>query len=289
MVINIKNIVKNILPYGLVEKYRFLNLQKSRENEFRKQVGNDYQEVLNKNIIFKNKHKSERCFILGTGPSINNQNISLLKNKNCIFLSQFYFHKDYKNINPKYHLFSGVNLHSNIPKDKAIDWYKQVDAEIPLSTVLFMNFLDKKFVEKNNLLKKHKVYYFAFNQDLLDVFKLGIDASKFLYGASGIPILAIQIALFMGFKEIYLLGIDFNGIDHFYESQKSIVDVYGKKPVDSKKIAIYKEESYRAVIRLLDQFRTIDNYAKLVNCKIINASNYSELDIFERIKFESLF
>ncbi|MFH1461692.1 MAG: hypothetical protein ABIF12_01980 [bacterium] len=294
MIFRFKKVLKNILPYGLVKLYRFFYRQLYAKKKFKSMVGKDYQFILDKNKIFKDFHKNERCFIVGTGPSITNQDMMLLKGENSIFLSQFYLHDQYEYINPKYHLISGVAIHSDISYQTGLNWYKQIEEGISTDTILFINYLDRDFIIKNSLLKKHKIYYFAFQKLLQDIFNLGINASDLLYGVDGIPIMGIQIALYMGFKEIYLLGIDFSinkktGKTHFYELDRSLIDGYGVDPKNVEECAKYKQESYRAVAKLLDQFEIIDRYAKSIDCKIKNATNYSELSVFERVKFENLF
>ena len=278
----------------MVEGYKFINRQIYIKNKFKKIVGNDYKAVLSKNKIFKDIHKNERCFIVGTGPSINNQDMTLLKGENCIFLSQFYFHDEYKNIQPKYHLISGIAIHSDISYKVGINWYRQIEKNISKDTILFINYLDRAFIVKNSLLKNHKVYYLAFQKLLHDISNFGIDMTKFLYSAQGIPIMAIQLSLYMGYKEIYLVGLDHcydkkTGASHFYENGKSIVDVTALKKAEILVDGNYVEESYRSFVFLLDQHKIINNYAKNIGFKIFNATDGGVLEVYPRIKFNSLF
>ena len=60
-------------------------------------------EILNKNIKFKNIHTGERCFILGSGPSIVKQNLKKLQGETVITQNHFHIHEDIKIIHPMYH------------------------------------------------------------------------------------------------------------------------------------------------------------------------------------------
>ena len=56
------------------------------------------------NDRFKNKHSNDRCFIVGTGPSIKNQDLKLLENETVIGVSGLFQHKDIHIINPRYYV-----------------------------------------------------------------------------------------------------------------------------------------------------------------------------------------
>src|SRR4051794_33939841 len=101
----IRKIIKNILPYGVVQL-----IIKTNKNSLY-QDGQSITAMLDKlakNIEIKDKEFQKRCFILGTGPSINNQNVNYIKDEVTICLNMSYLHKDYLAIKPNYHIFSGL-------------------------------------------------------------------------------------------------------------------------------------------------------------------------------------
>jgi len=63
---------------------------------------------LSKKLIvqLKDKHLGERCFILATGPSIQEQDLTVLEGELCIAVSHFFLHKDIKRISPRYHVLA---------------------------------------------------------------------------------------------------------------------------------------------------------------------------------------
>ena len=86
----------------------------------------------------------------------------------------------------------------------------------------------------------------------------------------------IQFAVYMGIKEIYLLGIDFSGYGnqgatygHFYE----------EKAPDG--ICFYKQN--------LLAYQSAKKYADAHGIKIYNATRGGNLEVFERVDFDSLF
>ena len=59
--------------------------------------------VLRENIKYKDVHKGERCFILGSGHSILKQDLTKLRGEIVITQNHFHVHPDIDVIQPKYH------------------------------------------------------------------------------------------------------------------------------------------------------------------------------------------
>lgn len=292
----LKKLIKGITPYGIVECSKFLRRDYKFSDLYLRYRAHDLLAILDKNKIFKNKHKNKRCFILGTGPSINKIDMNKLKNDKCIFLSQFYLHNSYKYVNSEYHLFSGMSPHfsGKGSSEPWINFFKQIEQQISTSTNLFMNYLDRDFIIENNFFTNHNVYYLYFKKSLNSPFAGKIDASKALYEAGGVPVMAIQLAIYMGFSEIYLLGIDCTwdsgtSNNHCYNHNDSVVDHLGYSREDIMANLSYIEREYRQFLGFLDQLRALDGFAKRAGCKIYNAAPGGKLDVFERIDFNSLF
>ena len=85
----LKNNIKQFTPP------LFLNYVKDFRNycDFLK-----HSSLIKTNIILKNKHKGERCFILGSSPSIKDEDLKPLKNEIVFALNNFYVHDDFYEI-----------------------------------------------------------------------------------------------------------------------------------------------------------------------------------------------
>ena len=95
----------------------------------------------------------------------------------------------------------------------------------------------------------------------------------------------MQIAVYMGIKDIYLLGCDFNyshGIDisgRYFEN-RNVVDHFDKAgQVDSTPNLQYNYRAYLAA----------EKYARSHGFRIYNATRGGKLDVYERVDFDSLF
>ena len=168
---------------------------------------------------FENKHYGERCFILGNGPSLLNENLSLLKNEKI-----FICNKGYKALD------IGLISHYDYFVLTDVRVYKQDYEEIQ-TKVSSPRFYSSLISEQNEYVNGPKEDYVSIlrfdKKDKRDKRKMGIIRNimptKFSDGwgkTRTVVFDAALVAFFMGFKEIYLLGTDlsFDNITntHFY-------------------------------------------------------------------------
>ena len=101
------------------------------------------------------------------------------------------------------------------------------------------------------------------------------------YDGSTVVYVCIQLAVYLGFKEIYLLGVDFNytayGKNHFTEQVEPYEQFDGMNGQNR-----LLNLSYKA-------FQKAREYASNHGIKIYNASRRTCLDVFEQVNFDSLF
>ena len=124
------------------------------------------------------------------------------------------------------------------------------------------------------------------------------DASERLYFAGSITYYMIQLAVYMGFSEIYLLGIDFTfsnerhldgSITHNeVQNHFDLADRENKKL--SKSIANMVGVDYLAdTDEQLCGYRAARKYADEHGIHIYNATRGGKLEVFDRVDFDSLF
>ena len=231
-------------------------------------------------MVKKNLHKDKRCFIVGTGSSLDNIDLSLLKNEITIGINLILLKEDFvpnylcvadtqvlknhygsvfsdKMDNGMYVLGNGCEItgrgnctdgHGSTCKGVHIDSkYKNIyTLKHWEKSGIFIDHIDD---ERTKLLKTDEYY---------------MDTEEFKrftsYGGSTIDNLAIPLAVYLGFKEIYLLGCD-GGWNHFYDSQQK----------DGKREWI----NYKHVKKELDLLGI-----SLVNCDNSNA--------FKELKYKDL-
>lgn len=287
----INKYIRAILPHGLIW------LMQKNEPYRNHKLPRDIKSVLSANKKKFNIHKGERCFIAGTGASINSQNLLPLKDEIVISLSKFYYHKDYENIKPKYQIHSGFCLHPDVDYKTAIASWDEMNEKV-LSEIIFLNYGDREFITTNKLLSKinNRVRYYYSNKTVTNEGITSIDMSHGIYHFPCISILGIQIAIYLGFKEIYLLGLDHDWIlkmfeklpPHFYDESLDPLSSEGQSHWDIP-INTDFNETINSYHEMWYYYNSIKKYAKDNDISIINCTNGGLLDVFPRMKFENLF
>lgn len=256
-----------------------------------KEISIGINEILKENESLKNIHQGKRCFIVGAGSSIKKQNLKLLKNEITFGLNEFFLHPDYKEIKPKYLIFSGFGIH-NVPVEKQLLWYKNYEDKIAGISTPIINVCDHNFISKNKLLSKIDKKFIQYESNLETLSGNGIDATKSLYACQGVGAMAIQVAMYMGFKEIILLGFDHDWLlrmfdnkpTHFYDHNNSII-YKGHSEVKGMSV-LYQLDS---LSKLFMNYTYLKNYADDTTITVANATEGGMLDVFPLVKYESLF
>jgi len=181
------NIIQNFIYYG-----KYLKIKK----------------YLRKNEVLRNKHKGERCFIVLNGPSLNNYDLSKISDEFVFCTNYFYQSEQVNIIKPNYYCISDNGFFHKKTKEHL----EELMIKIPHSDFIFnIGYLDK-FQIKDNI-------FLTYAKQMPNLLGVCNDLSTMSSGFISVSLFAINAAIFMGFKEIYLLGYDFEpGIfKHFYQ------------------------------------------------------------------------
>jgi hypothetical protein len=194
-------------------------------------------------------------------------------------------------ISPRYHLTTGLAPHPNISIEQGNQWFRQIDEKLG-DSVLLLNYLDRRFVDERGFFRSRQVHYLHSGARWENLPRSGITATRLLYPYQCVSVLAIQVALYMGFRRVYLVGLDHDWLlrlaqrssTHFYRPQDSALERAGLdewRGVDwSGTLASY------AV--LWDQYARLKDFAVKRGVQILNATAGGLLDVFERVEYPSV-
>jgi len=277
-----KQWIKSILPPILLNKILLIKTI-FRNINYNKTIDKKYNNRL------KNIHLKDRCFIIGTGPSIKKQDLKLLKDEIVIGVSGLFQHQDIDIINPHYYVLPPVfRGHGHLyDEDNFISWFYNMDKSLNNDTVMVLDIGDKKYIEKHELFKNKKIIwknYILWNQDR-KINTIDILSMPSIWSVSES---AIQIAIYLGFKEIYILGFDHSWYDDIWEH---FTDDY-MKDFEEYKLNECKEwvDSEHEMIRhakIFNKYKKL--YALKQNIYNANANQNSYVDTFPKVKYEDLF
>jgi len=146
----------------------------------------------------RNRHAGERCFIIGSGPSINRMDLSMLRQEKTFGFNAFFLIADRVGFLPTYYLVEDpLPAEDNAAEINALEGTTKI---LPWDLRYCLRPDDRTIY----------VHFDRFYADSPDPAfpRMTPDASRVVFWGGTVAYMAIQLADFMDFEEIYLLGID---------------------------------------------------------------------------------
>lgn len=268
---NIKTIIKShkflysFILLGRKIKYYWLLQFNFKINRWMRNSGffkcKEYQKLKE----YKNKHLGDRCFIIATGPSLRIEDLEKLRYETTIGMNSVSLIED-TSWKPTYYGIQDVFVYKKLKDSiKRLSNY---------TTIFIPDTIAKRELVGNNIIRfpidamNHLIAPNEHNTKFSD------DCYDVVYDGYTITYTLLQIATYMGFKEIYLLGADTgyaaNGPQHFIET--GIIDPNFKIAGE----------------RMIYSYNVAKDYADKHGVKIYNATRGGYLELFERVNFDSL-
>lgn len=228
---------------------------------------------------FHNIHKGERCFIVGTGPSLQLSDVDRLKDEYTFGVNSCLTMYDKTDWRATY--YGIVDSHT-----VEIMGEKLNSKEIP---VFFYTDYDAVYEGENGI---------AFPKDdsenmMLETFwkrlfpkmipdtRFSDDITKVVYTGKSVVYAMLQFAAYMGFSEIYLIGVDCNYAQpQMYSENVTYIDF--KRKWDQARLQKQGNQ-------MLPQYEVARRYADAHGIKIYNATRGGQLEAFERIDLDKFF
>ena len=213
---------------------------------------------------YKDLHLGERCFIVATGPSLTLDDVEKLKGEYTFSMNSIIQLFPKNEWRPTYYAIQDFFVFKDIQDELCkmeLDNVFYADLVKKYGTVLDewiplpVDYLDHLTA------KDFKKYNTSFSEDCSDC----------VYEGYNIVYTILQLAVYMGFKEIYLLGADCNyqgPIKHFEGKD------YGLEVTDNP------------TARILFSYEAAKRYCDKHGIKIYNATRGGMLEIFPRVDLD---
>lgn len=216
---------------------------------------------------FRDIHRGKRCFLIGNGPSLLYSDLEKLrKNKEISFgVNRIYQSFDKTEWRPDYYIIvDSIVMEQDFQKIKNYDF-----------PVVFIgdNYSEIHEISHDNY------FYFSRKANRYLEGCFSEDITNYVYGGSTVIFDAMQIAVYMGFSEIILLGVDMTDtkigekIPHFYDS-----DAESEKDLAKGNI-----------LNALKAFSIAKHAAQKRGIRIQNATRGGNVEVLERVDFDHLF
>ena len=271
-----------LLPHG-VHKLREVWLAQTdlKKQIARKQV---VEKLIRNNERLASINSGKRCFILGNGPSVKDIDLTQLKGELIFSVSNGYLHNGFSDICPKYHCVPQVT-YGRMTEHDVVEWFKEMHDNIGLAE-LFLNESEAELVERYGLFQGRTINYVA----LLENFDAWqgrevINISKPIPRCQSVPVMALMIAMYMGVKEIILLGVDHSELKTRRYGYPFMLKVQHGKDMSvghDDRVVNTMHDDLQSYARLWREYRVLRQISNENSIQIINANNTSELDEFPR-------
>lgn len=204
-------------------------------------------------------------FIILNGPSLKNQELKTLKGKNLMFVNRGFMHPDYKELQPKYHVFVDSKLRDG---QWPLEWLDEIFNLSPNTKIIMP--IEWYTHPRFKLYKNDERVFWMFWQ--VPFFVLGVSGGCFSY------------AIYQKFKNIFFTGFDATSCAHdMLQSANS--HFYGVDPelkeMTSKQHAM---AMFSTSLHFIDINR-LGEYCKRNKINIYNLTDGGLLDMFPRRAF----
>ena len=228
----------------------------------------------------KNIHYGERCFILGNGPSLLKHDLSLLKNEITFGVNAIFLGFEDMNFKPTYYV-----IEDRFPAEDNRNEINSISDIIKIFPEDLRYCLKK---DQNTININFSRYYAKWGDSNFPKFSKNIQ--KVAYWGGTVTYLNFQLAFYMGFSDVFLIGMDMN----YQISDKVIGNIINATVEDENHFhPKYFGPGKRWHPPEMDRMFGCYEYAKQVyeesNRNIFNASIGGSLDVFERVDYLSLF
>lgn len=225
----------------------------------------------------KNKHQGKRAFILGNGPSLNIDDINSIKDEITFAANKIFLAFAETQWRPTYYCVEdNLVLLQNFEK---INNYKESIKLFPNSLLRLKPPIDSSI-------------YFNFHEQAFypNFPKISNDPFKGLYWGSTIVFTMIQLAIFMGVKEIYLIGVDFNFT--IPENSKNNLQELTYNNENNHFHKEYRQPGERWNVPNLHMqqksFESIKLFCESNDIKIYNLSRETNLEVFNKANLDNI-
>ena len=223
---------------------------------------------------FRDMHLGERCFIIANGPSLRMVDLEILHKNNAVCFGVNYIFKAFTQTNwrPTYYMLEDTSGLRNIGS--------RVDAMAEYCKAIFINDICQARGIGDDKVKKYywHIYYDRFDKEgEYPAFSNDFACGGF-WGKTVIYEGCLQLAAYMGFSRIYLLGADCT----FDEQADRTYHFYHENGNPDQVSRLQLDEMFRA-------YESARRYADAHGIRIYNATRGGNLEVFERVDFDSLF
>ena len=225
----------------------------------------------------------KRCFLIGNGPSLNKTDLNLLKGEVTFAVNGFFLKSEDLNWTPTFYV---VEDHL-VAEDRAKQ-IQQFKGPIKFFPAYLAYCLPG---QEDTIFYNHRP-----RKSFPNGFDFSLQADEVTFTGCTVIYSAMQLAAYLGFEEIYLIGVD---ADYEIPKNTKISHEYGTSVLDMKTDdpnhfhPDYFGKGFRwhdpQLNKMLQAYEEAYKVCKSVGIQIMNATVGGKLEVFPRVDFNALF
>ena len=228
----------------------------------------------------------KRIFLVGNGPSLNDMNLDLLENEDTMAMNRIDLLFPKTKWRPTYYIFCSSNCEHGEWGDKWSRSILNVSREEKTTPIIWSRF--KNSIERNGggTLPEKTLWLNSMSENQIGTDEqFSTDAFKRLDKSGTTMNVALQLAYYMNYEEVYIIGCDSNWVTAKETMKTEDGDINHFHPDYHAFIGDGNHEFWRMNTTHL----TASKYYKQAGRKIWNAGYNSAINAWEKKNFDELF
>jgi hypothetical protein len=231
-------------------------------------------------LSLRGKHMGQRAFVIGNGPSVNQCDLGLLKPEITFGVNAIYLNRERMGFDPTYYVVED----EFVAEDRA-DEINQLNGPVKF----FGNYLSYCMQRQPNVVWLNlRMNY----EDYPGFPHFSRNAARMVWVGGTVTYVCLQLAYYMGFAEVYLIGFD-----HSYRIPSDVriegTSILSESNDPNHFSSAYFGKGYRwhdpMVQRMEKAFRRAKDIYEANGRRILNATVGGKLEVFERVDYAHLF
>lgn len=237
----------------------------------------DGDQSLQRNKSLKKIYNGQRAFVIGNGPSLTLEDLDKMSKEITFACNNSIQLWDKTKWRPT--CFWGAD---HLFIDKNVNTEEKLQYILKNCTYMFTNFRSGLY-EKYRYVYDNLMYLYLYKTKEL---MFSEDISEKTYSVGSSIFVLLQIAIYMGISEIFLVGCDYS----FRQELRKDGSLTVNNDVQTHMKLMDQEKNSRYCVDLImEEYLCAKAYADIHGIKIYNATRGGKLEVFERVDFDSLF
>lgn len=292
----LSNILSKLLPIGSRRRQVFKRLLiknpdnpsafgkvllRSADMNTRKRISTQESDVLRS---MQNQFVGKRCFIVGNGPSLNKCDLSLLKDEYTFGVNGIFYKTDEMGFVPTFYVVEDRHV-----VDDNLSRINSYETKWKFFPSVYKGKIQKA---ANTCFFCADFGFYNKSHPSFGIARFSRDFSKVAYAGQSVTFLNLQLAYYMGFAEVYLIGMDFS-----YDIPASAI-VEGKSIESTDDDPNHFHPDYFGpgkkwhdpqLDRVALNFHLAKEMFEQDGRAVYNSTEGGQLEIFDRVPYRTLF